>query len=317
MSVDVRIAGLRFQRGARTVLDIPELILAASSTTALLGPNGSGKTTLLRLIGGLERPSSGTITAGGMPITPTRAARLLSAFAFQENVVLSGTVASNIEVGLRVRGIPSTERAARVESAGAAAGVSHLLPRDARKLSGGEARRVSLARALALRAPITLLDEPLAGLDAATRAQLLDDLPGMLAGSESTTILVTHDRDEAFRVAQDIAVMVEGRLLAHGSAGAVFRAPPSAEVARLLGYMVLATPPGDIGVPPGGFALGPGPFAAAFEATVASVTDLGSSIDVRVEIDGVTAGCSLPPGCAAPAPGSRVKVGARQFVTFD
>ncbi|HET7738661.1 MAG TPA: ATP-binding cassette domain-containing protein, partial [Tepidiformaceae bacterium] len=176
MSPEVRIAGLRFQRGVRTVLDIPSLTLSAGSTTALLGPNGSGKTTLLRLIGGLERPSSGAITADEMPITPTRDARLLSAFAFQENVVLSGTVASNIELGLRVRGVRAAERPARVESAAAIAGVSHLLGRDARMLSGGEARRVSLARALVLRAPLTLLDEPLAGLDAATRAQLLDDL---------------------------------------------------------------------------------------------------------------------------------------------
>ncbi|HET7737159.1 MAG TPA: hypothetical protein VFK32_01155, partial [Tepidiformaceae bacterium] len=74
---------------------------------------------------------------------------------------------------------------------------------------------------------------------------------------------------------------------------------------------------GDIGVPPGGFALGPGPFAATFEATIISVADLGSSIDVRVAIDGVTAGCSLPPGCVAPAPGTRVSLGARHVVSFD
>ena len=119
-------------------------------------------------------------------------------------------------------------------------------------LSGGEAQRVNLARALALRAPVTLLDEPLAGIDRIARTQLLADLPRLLATFATTTIMVTHDREEAFRLADRLVVVIGGEVKAAGAKGSVYAHPPDRETAELLGYTVLPTAAGLVAITPGG-----------------------------------------------------------------
>lgn len=272
--MEITIERLRFERDGRCVLDVPELKFASGTTTALFGPNGSGKTTLLRLIAQLERPSSGRIETGAAADEDPTSSRTRVAYAFQEAVFLRGSVRANLALALDLRRVAVAERKARIAEAALECGIAHLLDRPARKLSGGEAQRVNLARALALRAPVTLLDEPLAGLDRIARAQLLDDLPRLLARFAATTIVVTHDREEAFRIADHLVVLTGGQVRAAGPKGDIYRNPPDRETAELLGYTIIPLNGALRGVPPG--ALRPGTGVDAFEMVVEGVVDMGN-----------------------------------------
>jgi len=290
--IDIRCEGLRFLRGRRPVLEIPDLRIAAGRVTALVGPNGSGKSTLLRLISALERPAEGRVLLGGEPASPALARRTI-AYAFQAPVFVSGTVAANLDLALRLRGVPAAEREQRIREAAAACGIEALLDRNARRLSGGEAQRANLARALALRAPVTLLDEPLSGLDAPGRRQLLRDLPQLLRRFATTTILVTHDRDEALRLADELVVLIDGRVRATGSRADVFGSPPDAATARFLGYTIIPAEGGAaIAIAPR--ALRPGKGDVTFEMKVDEVIDLGVRCEAWGTIGGVQVSVSIP-----------------------
>ncbi len=303
--MEARLEGVSFAYGDRTVLDVPALRFEPSRVTALLGPNGSGKSTLLRLLAGLDRPRAGRVLLGGRSAPAARAA---VAYAFQEAVFLSGTLRANLDLALRLRGLPSVERRERLEEAASACGVAHLLTRAAVHLSGGEAQRANLARALALRAPITLLDEPLAGFDEQGRRRLLGELPALLRRFAATTVLVTHDREEALRLAADIVLLREGRVRAAGPKEAVFAAPPDPETAAFLGYTLLPTHVGLAGVAPGG--LHPGAGERTFEMHVEEIVDLISGIEVVGRIGAARAAVSFPTAAPLPSPGERIAVGA-------
>jgi thiamine transport system ATP-binding protein len=277
----------------------------------VFGPNGSGKTTLLRLIAGLERPDTGTIRIGGAAASPRETARL-AAVSFQEPVFLRGTVRRNLELAMRLRRVAAADRAARLTEVAEECGIAALLDRPAWKLSGGEARRAELARALALRAPVTLLDEPLAGIDRIARTHLLDDLPRLLARFAATTVLVTHDREEAFRLADELVILSNGQVGAAGPKAEVYAAPPDAETAELLGYTVLDCAGGPIGIPPGALRLGDG--AVAFELAVERVIDMGNHLHLLGAVGARRADLRLPSGTAPPAPGSVVQVFATAHV---
>ncbi len=268
--MEVAFQGMEFRRSGHLVLALPELTLASGRVTAVLGPNGSGKTTMLRLIAALERPDRGEVLLGGRPARPDRQTRESIAYAFQQAAFLSGTVRANLDLALRLRSLPAEERARRIEQAAAVCGIAHLLDRNAHRVSGGEAQRANLARALCLRAPITLLDEPLHGLDRGTREALLSELPAMLGTFASTTIVVTHEREEAMRLGDDLVVLMRGQLRAHGEKGQVFRSPPDREVAAFLGYTVV----GDAAIRPGALRVGAGDFELAI--VVGGVADMGT-----------------------------------------
>ena len=280
--MDIEFDGVRVERAGRRVLDIPSLRLRSGQTTAILGPNGSGKTTLLRVIAGLERPSVGGVRFGDRT-------RPSVAYVFQEEVFLRRSVRDNLELGLRLRGLDEAEIRARVAEAATFLGIAPLMDRRADHLSGGEGRRVNLARALCLRSPLVLLDEPLEGLDERTYSRLLDELPRLLAAFDATTLLVTHNRHDALRLAQDLVVLVDGRVHASGDKRDVATDPRVAEVAEVLGYSVLTVDARRIAVPPGALKLGPG--RLEFSMVVEDVFDLvdrqeivGSVGDVRVHI---------------------------------
>jgi ABC-type sugar transport system ATPase subunit len=205
--MDVSLEGVRVERDGRVLLDVPSLRIRGGRTTAVLGPNGSGKTTLLRAIAGLDRLVAGRILMGGSEVDPARLA-----YVFQEQVFLRRSVQYNLELGLKLRRLGKTARAERIEEAARLLRIEHLLKRRADRLSGGEGRRVSLARALCLRAPAVLLDEPLEGLDRPTYSRLMDELPQLLDAFGATRIVVTHNRDEALRLAQDLVVLVDGKI---------------------------------------------------------------------------------------------------------
>jgi ABC-type sugar transport system ATPase subunit len=304
--MDVRFEAVRFARAGRPVLDVPELTLASGRVTALLGPNGSGKSTLLRLVAALERPSSGRVLLGGRPAAPSRRTRESIAFAFQEPAFLSGSVRQNLDLGLRLRGLPPGERSPRLLEAARAGGIEHLLDRSAHRLSGGEAQRANLVRALSLRAPVTLLDEPLAGLDEPSRHQAMHDLPRLLRSFTTTTILVTHVREEALRLADDLVVLFAGRVRAAGPAASVVRRPPDAETAAFLGYTLLPTDAGLTAIAPGSLRTGPGD--VCFRLEVEDVRDLATTLEIAGRIAGVSV--TVLADAPAPARDSRIDVSA-------
>jgi len=228
---------IRHRRGGRDVLEIERLDLAAGERLAVLGPNGAGKTTLLHLVAGLEPPSAGTVEIDGMRTVHADAElRRRIGYATQRAGLLSTSVRRNVELPLRWRGAGRAARSAAADAALRRLGVGHLADRPAAALSGGEAQRVSLARALALEPGLLLLDEPAAGLDAEARRSFLDDLAALLADRSITVVHVSHRADEALRLADRVAVLVEGAVRQLGEPGRVLREPSDGTVARLLGY---------------------------------------------------------------------------------
>jgi multiple sugar transport system ATP-binding protein len=217
--VDVVLEGVRLERDHRLVLDIPFARFESGETSAVLGRNGAGKTTLLRLIAGLERPTAGVIRIGGAPLARPSGARTPTALSFQKPTFVRGTIRDNLDLALRLRGVEPAERRARIDEVAAHCGIAQLLDRAARRLSGGEAQRANLARSLVLRAPVTLLDEPLSGVDAAGRERLLRELPLLLSEYASTAIVVTHQREEALALASSISILADGNLQGGGPVG--------------------------------------------------------------------------------------------------
>jgi ABC-type sulfate/molybdate transport systems ATPase subunit len=216
---------------------VDELDLEPGERLAVLGPNGAGKTTLLRLIAGLEHPTSGTLEVDGVPGEAADAEhRRRIGYATQRPGLLSTTVRKNVELPLRWRGMSRAQRRVTALSSLERLGVAHLAERPAFALSGGEAQRVSLARALAVNPAVLLLDEPAAGLDAQARQSFLDDLDTALADRATTVVHVSHRAEEALRLADRVAVLVDGAVQQLGDPAAVVQRPVDATVARLVGY---------------------------------------------------------------------------------
>ncbi len=203
----------------------------------LMGPTGSGKTTLLNTIAGLLRPLSGRITLDGQDITGLPPEKRPIGYVFQDNRLFPHlTVRENIAFGPRARGLRGHELAERVKWAMELVGVSELADKRPWQLSGGEAKKVALARALALKPRLLLLDEPLAHVDERAREDLMDMLRAIREELAPTVIHVTHDRLEALKLADELALMESGRIIQVGEASSVLRRPASRFVAEFLGY---------------------------------------------------------------------------------
>ena len=230
----VQVNGLVVRRGGRVVLEVESLELRRGEILALVGPNGAGKSTLITALALLERPVAGTITLDGTPVDWRRgllAARRRLSIVFQEALLFDTTVADNVATGLKLRGVPTREREPLVGRWLDRLGIAHLAGRQARTLSGGEAQRTSLARALAIAPDLLLLDEPFAALDAPTREALGDDLLPLLRETATTTVLVTHDRDEALEMGDRLGVILDGRLVQVDRPEDVVAAPANEAVA--------------------------------------------------------------------------------------
>jgi ABC-type sugar transport system ATPase subunit len=223
--------------GKTVALQIAALDLHSGEVLAIIGPNGSGKSTLLRVMALLQRPSDGTVLFQGENAFNGNLMRLRRRIAtvFQEPLLLNATVYENAALGLKLRGKGSREIARRLDPWLGRLGIAHLRGRNSRSLSGGEAQRTSLARALALEPEILLLDEPFAALDPASREALLRDFQPILNESKITTVFVTHDRNEAFGLAGRIAVLHQSRLAQIGVREDVFDRPGSQIVAEIVG----------------------------------------------------------------------------------
>ncbi len=235
-AASIVLGGIQKSFKGKTAVDVSCLELKPGRTLALLGPSGSGKSTLLSIVGLLEKPDSGTIELDGARVTVAdRAVRMTMAAAFQRTYLFKGTVAQNVAYGLRLRRVPSAETAERVATALQRVNLPGWQDRSALTLSGGEAQRVALARALVLKPRILLLDEPLASLDPIMKWRLTRDFAQILNEERVTTLYVTHDQDEALAVADDVAIMREGRVVAYGPADEVFGLPVDDWTAGFLG----------------------------------------------------------------------------------
>jgi thiamine transport system ATP-binding protein len=317
-----------------TAVDRVDLDVPAGQVLALLGPSGCGKSSLLRAVAGLEPPTAGSVRWDGADLRGLPVHRRGFGLVFQDGQLFPHRdVAGNVGYGL-----PGVGRAARDVRVGELldlVGLPGYQHREVATLSGGERQRVALARSLAPRPRLLLLDEPLSALDRSLRERLADDLRSVLVATGTTALLVTHDQDEAFTVADRVAVMAAGRLLQVADPETLWRRPADRDVAEFLGYRTFLRAIGPrsgalLGVAPGGWrVLAPGERtpegAVVREAEVIARRTRRGRVEVVADLDlvvghdpvpadpavGGTVTAALAASSAAgplPEPGERVRV---------
>jgi thiamine transport system ATP-binding protein len=302
--------------GVPAVVDA-SLELVDGEVLAVLGPSGSGKSTLLRAIAGLEPVTAGRVGWDGSDLAGVPTHKRGFALMFQDGQLFGHlSVARNVGYALRLRRTPNA--AARVRELLALVGLEGFEDRLPATLSGGERQRVALARSLAVQPRLLLLDEPLSALDAGLRERLAGDLRDILRAAGTTALMVTHDQEEAFAVADRLAVMRAGRIVQQGDIAAVWRAPADPETALFLGYArVVDGEPARVLLRAAGLpdvesavavrrsalvAAGSGPLTG----TVVSARVTPEQIRLVVEIDGVGAMDAVARLDTHPAAGDRV-----------
>ena len=254
------------------------------SLTALLGPSGSGKSTLLRVIAGLEMPDAGTVEISGRDATSVPAQKRGIGFVFQHYAAFKHmTVRENVAFGLRVRKRPKAEIAARVDELLRIVGLDGYQGRYPAQLSGGQRQRMALARALAVEPEVLLLDEPFGALDANVRAELREWLRRLHDEVHVTTVLVTHDQEEAMEVADRIVVLNCGRVEQAGPPRELYERPANPFVMGFLGPVARL---GNTLVRPHDLRVATEPHEGALEAQVSRVVHLGFEVRAELELDG-------------------------------
>lgn len=232
----LRAEGVVKHYDKRVVLDVDHVEIAAGQTLALLGPSGSGKSTLLSILGLLEPPTAGRIYLDDKLVTTKdTAARSQMAAAFQSPYLFKGTVADNVAYGLKLRRMPAAGRQEAVADALERVGLGGWESRSALTLSGGEAHRVALARALVLRPRVLLLDEPLSSLDPLIKQQMMQDFARIIREEAMTTLYVTHDQSEAMAMGDVMVILRDGKAVAQGLVDDVMGLPPDEWTACFIG----------------------------------------------------------------------------------
>lgn len=238
MNSIITAQNLAVRLGGTTVLDIENFSVREGRILALIGPNGAGKSTFLLTMAGLLNPDSGRLYYRGKEIktnTDRAAMRRSISVVFQEPLLLNTTVFKNVALGLNFRRSTDAEIKRSVADALEYFGIGSLAQRSAKTLSGGEAKRVSLARSFVLKPDLILMDEAFNSLDPPTGEMLLDDLQRILEETKITAVLALHDREETLRLAQDVAVMAEGKIIQSGTTTQIFNQPGSEFVANFVG----------------------------------------------------------------------------------
>ena len=278
MSIEIRNVTKRF--GSFLALDDVSLEISQGSLTALLGPSGSGKSTLLRIVAGLERPDSGEILLSGEDATRLAPQRRDVGFVFQHYAAFKHmTVRDNVGFALSIRKRPKQEIRERVDELLELVQLSGFADRYPSKLSGGQRQRMALARALAAKPQVLLLDEPFGALDARVRAELRDWLRRLHEEVHVTTVFVTHDQEEAMEVADRVAVLDHGRLEQVGAPAELYDNPASEFVLRFVGDAVRL---GERLVRPHEILLRRWPSDGAVEVEIERIAVLGA--DARVDL---------------------------------
>jgi ABC-type Fe3+/spermidine/putrescine transport system ATPase subunit len=222
--------------GGVTAVRNTSLSVRAGELLAILGPSGCGKTTLLRIAGGYEQADSGSVQIGGRDVTRQSPDQRNIGMVFQHYALFPHmTVRENVEFGLRMRKVPRSERLSRAAAMLSLVRLEGVEERKPGELSGGEQQRVALARALVVEPSVLLLDEPLANLDRNVRLRMRDELRSLQHRLAITTVLVTHDQEEAVAIADRIAVMNAGRIEQTGRALDLCLNPASPFVSEFFG----------------------------------------------------------------------------------
>ncbi len=232
----ITIRNLVIRRNHRDVLRVDSLDIQRGETLAVVGPNGAGKSTLLLALAHLLKPASGEVKYGGKHLREWDELeyRRKIAFVFQDPLLMDLSVEDNVALGLKFRGVDKAESHIRAEKWMKAMGVDSLAKRRAGQLSGGEAQRVSLARAFVLDPELLLMDEPFSAVDPPTRVQLLGDLSNLLSQDHRTTIFVTHNLKEAAQVGDRVAVIIQGKLKQVGKPKQIKEKPADKSVMQFL-----------------------------------------------------------------------------------
>src|SRR3954451_22971314 len=258
--------------------------IAAGSLTALLGPSGSGKSTLLRVIAGLETPDAGRVVIEGQDVTDVPPQRRDIGFVFQHYAAFKHmTVRDNVAFGLKVRKRPKAEIAAKVDELLGIVGLAGYQERYPSQLSGGQRQRMALARALAVEPKVLLLDEPFGALDANVRGELCAWLRRLHEEVHVTTVLVTHDQEEAMELADRIVVLNGGRVEQEGAPRDLYDAPANEFVMGFLGPVARL---GGGLVRPHDLIVGVEPAEGAVGARVARIVHLGFEVRAELELAG-------------------------------
>jgi sulfate transport system ATP-binding protein len=282
MRIDVQTVSKRF--GEFTALADVTIEVAEGSLTALLGPSGSGKSTLLRIIAGLEVPDAGSVRLDGADVTLARPQDRGIGFVFQHYAAFAHmSVRENVAFGLRIRKRPRDEVTAKVDELLELVGLTAWGAQRPGQLSGGQRQRMALARALAVEPRVLLLDEPFGALDATVRAELRRWLRRLHDQHGTTTVLVTHDQEEAMEVADRIAVMHEGRVEQVGTPREVYDSPANDFV---MGFVGPVSRLGGRLVRPHDMSLSLVPADDTIEAMVSRVVHLGFEVRVEIELPG-------------------------------
>jgi ABC-type Fe3+/spermidine/putrescine transport system ATPase subunit len=232
----LNVQNLSFGYGKNRVLDNVNIQIETGEIVCLLGESGSGKTSLLRLIAGLEQSYQGTIQLNGLAIDNLPVHKRGFGLMFQDFALFPHlNVAENVAFGLKMLGIPQKERSKTITETLDLVGLAGYEKREISSLSGGQKQRVALARSLAPKPRLLMLDEPLGSLDAGLRKTLVQDLRRIIKQIGLTAIYVTHDQQEAFAIADRIAIMYRGRIEQFDKPEVIYHQPKSAYVARFLG----------------------------------------------------------------------------------
>jgi sulfate/thiosulfate transport system ATP-binding protein len=279
--VAITVTDINKRFGDFVALEDIDLEIPGGSLTALLGPSGSGKSTLLRVIAGLETPDSGRVEISGEDATDVPAQRRGVGFVFQHYAAFKHmTVRDNVAFGLTIRRRPKGEIRDRVDELLALVQLEGFAHRYPSQLSGGQRQRMALARALAVEPKVLLLDEPFGALDARVRKELRSWLRRLHEEVHRTTVLVTHDQEEAMEVADTIAVMDQGRIQQVGSHRAIYEEPVNEFVMTFVGP---TTRMGGALVRPHDIELRAAPNGITSAARVERLVHLG--FEVRVELE--------------------------------
>ena len=241
----LRLQGItrRYAGAAADAVHDLTLDLRAGELLALVGASGSGKTTTLRVAAGYDLPQAGRVLLDDRDITRLAPEHRGFGVVFQQHALFPHlSVEDNVAFGLEARGVARAARRARAREGLASVGLAGTGARAVRELSGGEQQRVALARALVIDPRVLLLDEPLSSLDPTLRIAMRDDLRALLQRRQVTALLVTHDQEDAFAVADRVALLHAGRLLQIGTPEALYDRPASAEVAAFIGRSTLVAP---------------------------------------------------------------------------
>lgn len=227
-----------WQQDGKDILKDINFHLKKGEIVGLVGPNGSGKSSLLKILSFLTKPTSGQLAFQGKSITGNvpLAIRRRLALVFQEPLLLNTTVFENAASGLKIRGVPWRDIKHKTDKWLDLFGIPHLINQKARSLSGGEAQRVSLARAFVLEPDVLFLDEPFSALDTPTKNVLLDDMEKILGSTKTTVVLVSHDFRDILRLTQRAVVLVKGRVEDENTPSELLNGSSSAEVETFLAH---------------------------------------------------------------------------------